>query len=68
MQMVYKTGREELTDHRWPAANPHITASGGLKGRLERDLTADELRDRLQSLISSRRPGARRPATPVYEH
>ena len=39
-----------------------------IEGRLERDLTADELRDRLQSLISSRRTGTRRPATPVYEH
>ena len=37
-----------------------------IEGRLERDLTADELRDRLQSLISSRRTGTRRPATPVY--
>jgi diadenylate cyclase len=39
-----------------------------IDGRLERDLTADELRDRLQSLISSRRTGTRRPAAPVYEH
>ena len=39
-----------------------------IEGRLERDLTADQLRDRLQSLISPRRPGTRRPAAPVYEH
>jgi diadenylate cyclase len=39
-----------------------------IEGRLERDLTADQLRERLQTLISARRPGARRPTTPVFEH
>jgi diadenylate cyclase len=39
-----------------------------IEGGLERDLTPDQLRDRLLTLISNRRPGARRPVTPVYEH
>jgi diadenylate cyclase len=39
-----------------------------IDGRLERDLTADQLRDRLQSLISPRRPGIRRAAAQVYDH
>ena len=39
-----------------------------IEGGLERDLTADQLRERLQTLISSRRPGARRPIAPAYEH
>jgi diadenylate cyclase len=39
-----------------------------IEGRLERDLTADQLRERLQTLISPRRPGTRRPTTPVFEH
>jgi diadenylate cyclase len=38
-----------------------------IEGRLERDLTADALRDRLQALISPRRPGVRRQAAAVYE-
>ena len=39
-----------------------------IDGRLERDLTADQLRDRLQSLISPRRSGIRRAAAQLYEH
>jgi diadenylate cyclase len=39
-----------------------------IEGRLERDLTADQLRDRLQSLISPRRSGTGRPVAQVYEH
>jgi len=39
-----------------------------IEGGLERDLTAEQLRERLQTLISSRRPGARRPIAPAYEH
>jgi diadenylate cyclase len=38
-----------------------------IEGRLERDLTADQLRERLQTLISPRRTGTRRTA-PVFEH
>ena len=39
-----------------------------IEGGLERDLTPDQLRERLQMLISSRRPGTRRPITPAYGH
>ncbi len=38
-----------------------------LEGRLERDLTTDQLRERLQTLISPRRTGTRRP-TPADDH
>jgi diadenylate cyclase len=39
-----------------------------IEGGLERDLTPDQLRERLMTLISNRRPGARRPVATVYEH
>jgi len=39
-----------------------------IEGRLERDLTPDQLRDRLQTLILPRRARVRRPATAVYDH
>jgi diadenylate cyclase len=39
-----------------------------IEGGLERDLTPDHLRERLQALIANRRPGARRPVATVYEH
>ena len=38
-----------------------------IEGRLERDLTPDQLRDRLQTLILPRRTRVR-PATAVYDH
>ena len=39
-----------------------------IEGRLERDLTPDQLRERLQTLISPRRTRVRQPATAVYDH
>jgi diadenylate cyclase len=39
-----------------------------IDGALERDLTADALRDRLQTLLVQRRTGARRPTTPAYDY
>jgi diadenylate cyclase len=39
-----------------------------IEGGLERDLTADQLRDRLQTLLGQRRPRARRPSEPAYDH
>ena len=39
-----------------------------IEGRLERDLTPDQLRERLQTLILPRRTRLRQPATAVYDH
>ena len=38
-----------------------------IEGGIERDLTQDQLRDRLRTLLIQRRTGARKPATPAYD-
>jgi diadenylate cyclase len=39
-----------------------------IDGGLERDLSTDQLRDRLRTLLAQRRTGARRAAAPVYDY
>jgi diadenylate cyclase len=39
-----------------------------LDGGLERDLTPDQLRERLQSLLAARRSGKARDAAPIYDY
>jgi len=39
-----------------------------IEGRLERGLTADQLRERLQSLLAQRRTGARRASEAAYDY
>jgi diadenylate cyclase len=39
-----------------------------IEGGLERDLTPDQLRDRLQSLLAQRRTGSRKTSEPVYDY
>jgi len=39
-----------------------------IDGGLERDLSTDQLRDRLRTLLAQRRTGARRATAPVYDY
>jgi diadenylate cyclase len=39
-----------------------------IDGNLERDLTADQLRDRLRTLLVQRSTSTNRPAEPVFDH
>jgi diadenylate cyclase len=39
-----------------------------IEGGLERDLTSDQLRERLQSLLAQRRTGTRRSSEAAYDY
>jgi hypothetical protein len=39
-----------------------------IDGGLERDLTQDQLRERLQALLAARRSGKARDAAPIYDY